>query len=179
VRVDDIGQLLGWSEFWKFRYDGCGHETFFPRDHSVGYDTTIWIVRAIRQYHATCWECAHPQPDPPPPPPDPLWWLQDVHADRHPVRIRPRAVPVALNRHRVVIEGVFPDLVRLRLPDWSADVPLYVERKTLPPEVDAHLLEAGYRLVVDANLDALTPEQAGRVVPRLARRTISLTAKPA
>jgi hypothetical protein len=131
VEVEGIGQLLGYGEFWKLRYDQCGHETTFARDYSVGYDETRWIIRAIRQYHATCWECAHPQPEPEPPP--------------------------AL--HPVTIEGVFPDLVRFRLPSWSEDVPLYVERKTLPPEVDAHLLDAGYRFAVDADLDALTPEQ--------------------
>jgi hypothetical protein len=58
-----------------------------------------------------------------------------------------------------VIEGIFPDLLRFRLPSWSDDQVLYVERKWLPPEVDAHLLHAGYRFAVDADLDALTLEE--------------------
>jgi hypothetical protein len=58
---------------------------------------------------------------------------------------------------RVEIEAIFPDLVRFRLPAWSEDAVLYVERKRLPREVDIHLLEAGYRFAVEADLDALTP----------------------
>jgi hypothetical protein len=59
--------------------------------------------------------------------------------------------------HRVEIEGIFPDLLRFRLPAWSEDAVLHIERKRLPPEVDAHLLQAGYRFAVEADLDALTP----------------------
>jgi hypothetical protein len=143
VQVDDIGRLLDYGEFWQFVYDGCGHATDFPRDRSTGdgYDPT-WLIRDIRQYHAKCWECAHPAPEPPP---DLMWWLQDVHYDRRPVQRRLRVAPVELSGHRVVIEGVFPDLVRFRLPAWSDDAVLYIERKRLPTEVDAHLLHAGYR----------------------------------
>jgi hypothetical protein len=116
VQVDDIGRLIDWSEFWKFIYEPCGHETMFPRDRSVGFANATYIIRAIRAYHATCWECAHPWPEPEPEPPaepDRFWWLQDVHADRQPVPHRPRAAPVPV--HRVAIEGVFPDLVRQRV----------------------------------------------------------------
>jgi hypothetical protein len=84
-----------------------------------------------------------------------MQWLQDVHADRHPVLSRPRAAP-ALNP--VTIEGIFPELLRFRLPAWDDGVALYVERKRLPSEVDAHLRDAGYRFVVEADLDAHTPE---------------------
>jgi hypothetical protein len=164
VEVESIGRFDHWGEFWRLVYDGCGHATQLPRE--MGYDNWEYTARVIRESYAECQECRwdaydrkHPQPEPEPEPspPNPFWWLQDVHADRHPVGSRPRAAPVAL--HQVVIEGIFPDLVRLRLPDWSDDVPLYVERKRLPPEVDAHLLDAGYRFAVDADLDALTPEE--------------------
>jgi hypothetical protein len=64
-----------------------------------------------------------------------------------------------MSQHHVVIEGIFPDLLRFRLPARSDDAVLYVERKRLPPEVDAHLLHAGYRFTVDANLDALTLDE--------------------
>jgi hypothetical protein len=49
-------------------------------------------------------------------------------------------------------------LLRFRLPAWSDDAVLWVERKRLPPEVDEHLLH-GYRFFVDADLDALTPDE--------------------
>jgi hypothetical protein len=73
------------------------------------------------------------------------------------VAIRLLAAPVPQSQYCVVIEGIFPDLVRLRQPSWG-DMSLYVDRRTLPPEVDVHLLDAGYRFVVEADLDALTPE---------------------
>jgi hypothetical protein len=62
-------------------------------------------------------------------------------------------------QHQVTIEGILPDLVRLRLPAWNDDVPLYVDRRTLPRDVDEHLFHAGYRFAVEADLDALMPEQ--------------------
>jgi hypothetical protein len=118
-------------------------------------------MRAVLAYHRSCFECAHPYPEHDPAElPDidnPLSWIRDVHADRHPVpRRRPRAEPGAPSGHRVVIEGIFPELLRFRLPAWSDDVPLYVSRRTLPPDVDTHLLHAGYRFFVEADLDALT-----------------------
>jgi hypothetical protein len=63
---------------------------------------------------------------------------------------------VALTRVLARVEAIFPDLVRLRIVDWSPDMPVYVMRKSLPPDVDSHLLERGY-LYVYADLDALTP----------------------
>src|SRR5262249_811892 len=87
-------------------------------------------------------------------------WIQDVRADRYlKPELRPRVSPVALSGHQVEIEGIFPDLVRFRLPAWSDDAVLYVERKRLPPEVDEHLLHAGYRFAVAADLDSLPAEE--------------------
>jgi hypothetical protein len=160
VQVDNLGELIGYGEFWQFTYTDCGHVTYFPRDRSIagGYDPT-WLIRDIREHHANFWECTHPLPEPgPPSPPDPYWFVQDVHADRHPVeRCRPHAPPAEL--HPVVVEGVFPHLVRLRLPSWDDDTVLYVERKTLPREVDAKLLEAGYRFAVEADLKTVTADE--------------------
>jgi hypothetical protein len=59
--------------------------------------------------------------------------------------------------HRAEIEGIFPDLLRFRLPDWNEDAVVYVDRRTIPPDVDACLLKPGYRFFVDADLEALTP----------------------
>jgi hypothetical protein len=134
VEVEGIGRFDHWGEYWRLVYDGCGHATQLPRE--LGYDN--WTCQTCR------WEAydrEHPQPEPEQPPqPDPLWFVQDVHADRHPVPRRPRAAPML---NPVTVEGVFPDLVRLRLPSWDDDAVLYVERKRLPREVDARLLEAG------------------------------------
>jgi hypothetical protein len=63
---------------------------------------------------------------------------------------------VALTRVLARVEGVFSDLVRLTFPDWPPDLPVYVLRKSLPPDVDSHVLQRGY-LYVQADLDALTP----------------------
>ena len=52
--------------------------------------------------------------------------------------------------------SIFPHLVRLRLPAWNDDV-LYVERKTLRRYVDNGQPQTGYRFLVDADLEALTP----------------------
>jgi hypothetical protein len=163
VEVEGIDRFDHWGEFWRLVYDGCGHATQLPRE--MGYDNWTYTARVICESYAECQECRweaydrkkHPRPEPEPTAPDHFWWLQDVHADRHPVPIRPHAEPVT--GHRVVIEGIFPDLLRLRLPSWNDDVVVYVDRRTLPPEVDAHLLHAGYQFAVDADLEALTPEE--------------------
>jgi hypothetical protein len=159
--IDALGVLRTHGELVFFQYHACGHKNWFPCDSSTW--STVPIMRAILAYHRSCFECAHPYPEVEPTNlpdiDDPLTWIRDVHADRHPVpRAAGAAGPVALSQHRVVIEGVFPDLVRFRLPAWSEDAVLYVERKRLPPEVDEHLLHAGYQFFVDADLDALTPE---------------------
>jgi hypothetical protein len=139
--IDELGIIRTHGEFVFFQYHACGHKNWFPRDSSTW--SLVPIMRAVLAYHRSCPECAHPYPEVEPPPDPPR---------------RPRAVPAALSGHRVVIEGIFPDLLRCRLPAWSDDVVLYIERKRLPPEIDAHLLEPGYRFAVDADLDALTPE---------------------
>ncbi|MBV9355299.1 MAG: hypothetical protein JO023_07185 [Chloroflexi bacterium] len=53
----------------------------------------------------------------------------------------------------MTIEGIFPHLVRL--PAWNDDA-LYVERKTLPRQVDDGQPQAGYRFLVDTDLEPLT-----------------------
>jgi hypothetical protein len=50
----------------------------------------------------------------------------------------------------VQVEGVFPDLLRLKAADWLPAVPVYVLRRSLPPDVEAKLLTGGY-LFVDAS----------------------------
>jgi hypothetical protein len=58
----------------------------------------------------------------------------------------------------VRVEGIFPGLLRMTIPEWRADVPVYVLRRSLPPDVDAKLLRGGY-LFVDADLGAETAEE--------------------
>jgi hypothetical protein len=58
----------------------------------------------------------------------------------------------------VRVEGVFPDLIRMTIPDWRADVPIYVLRRSLPPDVDAKVLRGGF-LFVDGYLAAKTAEE--------------------
>jgi hypothetical protein len=60
-----------------------------------------------------------------------------------------------MTRVLVRVEAVFPNFVRLTLPSWQPDVPVYVLRKSLPTDVDAKLLRGGY-LFVRADLDAGT-----------------------
>jgi hypothetical protein len=62
-----------------------------------------------------------------------------------------------MTRVLVRVEGVFPDLLRLTIPDWQPDVPVYVLRRSLPPDVDTKLLRGGY-LFVDADLGTVTAE---------------------
>ena len=138
MRVEGIGSFDHHGEFWLLTYEGCWHQTQLPRE--MGYHNWEYTARVIREHYAECQACRwetyereHPDPSeqPPPEPPrsDRLWWLQDVHADRRPPPRRPRASAVALSQQRVVIDGVFPHLVRLRLPAWSEHAVLYVERK--------------------------------------------------
>jgi hypothetical protein len=80
VEVDDLGELIGSGEFWQFSYRACGHVTYFPRDRSIagGYDPT-WLIRDIREHYATCFECAHLQPELEPQlERDAFWWLRDT-----------------------------------------------------------------------------------------------------
>jgi hypothetical protein len=60
-----------------------------------------------------------------------------------------------MTRVLVRVEAVFPGLLRLTIPDWRPDLPIYVLRRSLPPDVDARLLTGGY-LFVDADLGAET-----------------------
>jgi hypothetical protein len=63
-----------------------------------------------------------------------------------------------VTRVLVRVEGRFPDLLRVTIPDWRAEVPIYVLRRSLPPDVDARLLRGGY-LFVDADLGAWTADE--------------------
>jgi hypothetical protein len=56
------------------------------------------------------------------------------------------------------VEAVFPHLVRVTIPSWEPDIPVYVLRQSMPPEVEAKLLRGGY-VFVDADLDARTPQE--------------------
>jgi hypothetical protein len=61
-----------------------------------------------------------------------------------------------LNRVLVRVEAAFPGLLRVAIPSWDPNVPLYVLRKSLPPEVDRKVLSRGY-LFAEADLEAPTP----------------------
>jgi hypothetical protein len=56
------------------------------------------------------------------------------------------------------VEAVFPNFVRLTVPSWQPDLPLYVLRRSLPSDVNAKLLRGGY-VFVQADLDAHTPQE--------------------
>jgi hypothetical protein len=47
--------------------------------------------------------------------------------------------------------------VRLTVPSWRPDVPVYALRRSLPPDIDARLLSGGY-LFVDADHGMQTAE---------------------
>jgi hypothetical protein len=63
-----------------------------------------------------------------------------------------------VKRVLVRVEAVFPNFLRLTIQSWQPDVPVYVMRKSLPPDVDAKLLRGGY-LFVHADLAARTPQE--------------------
>jgi hypothetical protein len=62
-----------------------------------------------------------------------------------------------LTRTLVRVEAIFPGLLRVVIPDWDPHSPVYVLRKSLPPDVDAKVLNKGGYLFVQADLEAKTP----------------------
>jgi hypothetical protein len=59
VKVEGVGKLLPWGEFWLLQYDPCGHDFYFFRNGWNYADEHV--LAEVQRYYPTCDRCGYRQ----------------------------------------------------------------------------------------------------------------------